>query len=44
MPALVPTQQVPGVYHRRVGEIVVTALHDGYQDSPIATVKDIKAG
>jgi glyoxylase-like metal-dependent hydrolase (beta-lactamase superfamily II) len=34
-------QQVPGVYHRKVGEIMVTALHDGYQDSPIATVKGI---
>ena len=41
MPGSIPTQQVPGVYHRRVGQIVVTALHDGYQDSPIATVKDI---
>ncbi|MBV9561288.1 MAG: MBL fold metallo-hydrolase [Bradyrhizobium sp.] len=37
----IPTQQVPGVYHRRVGDILVTALHDGYQDSPMATVKDI---
>ena len=41
MPNQIPTQQVPGVYHRRVGDIVVTALHDGYQDSPIATVRDI---
>src|SRR5262245_57499410 len=39
----IPTQQVPGIYHRRVGDIVVTALHDGYQDSPIATVRDIAA-
>ncbi len=28
--AAVPEQQVPGVYHRRIGEIVVTAISDGY--------------
>lgn len=26
----VPEQQIPGVYHRRVGDIVVTAVSDGY--------------
>ena len=26
----VPQQQIPGVYHRRVGDIVVTALSDGF--------------
>ena len=31
-------KQVPGVYHRRVGEILVTALHDGHQDVDMATV------
>jgi glyoxylase-like metal-dependent hydrolase (beta-lactamase superfamily II) len=31
-------RQVPGVYHRRVGDILVTALHDGYQDVSMATV------
>ena len=41
MPGPIPTQQVPRLYHRRVGDIIVTALHDGYQDSPIATVKGI---
>jgi glyoxylase-like metal-dependent hydrolase (beta-lactamase superfamily II) len=29
-----PRQQVPGVYHRRVGDLVVTALSDGYIDVP----------
>ncbi len=36
-----PMHQVPGVYHRRVGDIVVTTLHDGYQDAAMATIKDI---
>ena len=27
-----PTHQIPGVYHRRIGDIVVTALSDGYLD------------
>ncbi|WP_235961275.1 MBL fold metallo-hydrolase [Falsiroseomonas selenitidurans] len=31
-------QQVAGVYHRQVGDILVTALHDGYQDAPLSTV------
>ena len=26
----IPVQQVPGVYHRRVGEVLITALSDGY--------------
>lgn len=26
----VPVQQIPGVYHRRLGDILVTALSDGY--------------
>lgn len=29
--------QVPGVYHRRIGDIVVTALSDGYYDTPLAS-------
>jgi glyoxylase-like metal-dependent hydrolase (beta-lactamase superfamily II) len=28
-----PTQQIPGVYHRRVGDVLVTALSDGYVDA-----------
>jgi len=27
-----PQQQIPGVYHRRVGDIVVTAVSDGFVD------------
>ena len=29
-----PTRQVPGVYHRRLGELLITALSDGYVDPP----------
>jgi glyoxylase-like metal-dependent hydrolase (beta-lactamase superfamily II) len=34
-------QQAPGIYHRQVGDILVTAIHDGYQDAPLATVAGI---
>ncbi len=33
-----PAQQIPGFYHRRVGDIVVTALSDGYLDSTLAVM------
>ena len=29
---MVPVAQIPGVYHRRIGDIVVTAISDGYLD------------
>jgi hypothetical protein len=38
----VPDQQVPGVYHRRVGDIVLTVLSDGFQDVSMATVLNIE--
>ena len=41
MTMAIPDAQVPGVYHRRVGDITVTALHDGYQDVAMATVQNI---
>lgn len=37
----VPTQQIPGVYHRRIGDIVVTALSDGYLDGTIEVLQSI---
>jgi glyoxylase-like metal-dependent hydrolase (beta-lactamase superfamily II) len=37
----VPDRQVAGVYHRRVGDITVTALHDGHQDVAMTTVLGI---
>ena len=31
----VPQQQIPGIYHRRVGDIVVTAISDGFLDGAL---------
>ncbi|MCY3755128.1 MAG: MBL fold metallo-hydrolase, partial [Alphaproteobacteria bacterium] len=39
MPA--PTGQIPGVYHRRIGDIVVTALSDGYLDGDLTVLQGI---
>ncbi len=36
-----PDQQVAGVYHRRVGDITVTALNDGHQDAALTTLVGI---
>jgi len=36
-----PTQQLPGVYHRRIGDIVVTALSDGYLDGTLEVLQNI---
>src|ERR1700742_4480631 len=36
-----PTQQIPGVYHHRVGDIVVTALSDGYLDGTVDVLQNI---
>jgi glyoxylase-like metal-dependent hydrolase (beta-lactamase superfamily II) len=37
----VPERQIPGVYHRRIGEIVVTALSDGYLDGSVDVLRNI---
>ena len=37
----VPTAQIPGVYHRRIGDIVVTALSDGYLDGTVDVLQNI---
>ena len=37
----VPTAQIPGVYHRRIGDIVVTALSDGYLDGTLEVLRNI---
>jgi hypothetical protein len=37
----VPTQQIPGFYHRRIGDIVVTALSDGYLDGTVDVLQNI---
>ena len=36
-----PTAQIPGVYHVRVGDIVVTALSDGHVDRTPEMFRDI---
>jgi glyoxylase-like metal-dependent hydrolase (beta-lactamase superfamily II) len=37
----VPQQQIPGVLHRRVGDIVVTAISDGFLDGSIEVLRNI---
>ncbi len=39
MPA--PTGQIPGVYRRRIGDITVTALSDGYLDGDLTVLQGI---
>ncbi|MGI4802736.1 MAG: MBL fold metallo-hydrolase [Janthinobacterium lividum] len=40
---MIPVQQIPGIIHRRVGEIVVTALSDGYLDGSLDVLRNIEA-
>jgi glyoxylase-like metal-dependent hydrolase (beta-lactamase superfamily II) len=37
----IPSQQIPGVYQRRIGNIVVTALSDGYLDGTVDVLQNI---
>ncbi|MGB3865594.1 MAG: MBL fold metallo-hydrolase [Xanthobacteraceae bacterium] len=37
----IPEQQVPSVYRRRIGDIVVTALSDGYLDADVSVLQRI---
>jgi glyoxylase-like metal-dependent hydrolase (beta-lactamase superfamily II) len=36
-----PSHQIAGVYHRRIGDIVVTALSDGYLDGTVDVLQNI---
>ena len=36
-----PTQQIPGVYHRRVGDVVVTAVSDGVLQGSLQVLQNI---
>jgi glyoxylase-like metal-dependent hydrolase (beta-lactamase superfamily II) len=36
-----PTVQIPGVYHCRVGDIIVTAISDGYLDGGLDVLRNI---
>jgi glyoxylase-like metal-dependent hydrolase (beta-lactamase superfamily II) len=40
----IPEAQIPGVYHRRIGDIVVTALSDGYLDGTVEVMQNISPG
>src|SRR5437660_6333650 len=41
MASSVPTAQVPGIYRRRIGDIVVTAISDGYLDASYDFTRNI---
>ena len=36
-----PAQQIPGVYHRRIGDIVVSAISDGYLDGSLDVMRNV---
>jgi hypothetical protein len=36
-----PVQQIPGVYHRKIGDIVVTAISDGYLDGSLDVMRNV---
>lgn len=36
-----PSSQVPAVYHRRLGDLVVSAISDGYVDPPDGAVRGV---
>jgi glyoxylase-like metal-dependent hydrolase (beta-lactamase superfamily II) len=36
-----PTKQIPGVYHRKIGDIVVTAISDGYLDGNLEVMRNV---
>ena len=38
-----PFAQVPGVYHRRLGNLIVSAVNDGYVDPPMEAVRGVNA-
>ncbi len=40
-PVTPPTAQIPGVYHRRIGDITVTAISDGFLDGNLEVLKNI---
>lgn len=38
----VPSNQIPGFYHRKIGDIVVTAISDGYLDGDVDVLRNIE--
>ena len=39
--SLQTAQQIPGVYHRKIGDIVVTAISDGYLDGTVDVMRNV---
>jgi len=37
----IPKQQIQGAYHRRIGDIVVTAISDGFLDGSMQVLRNI---
>lgn len=40
--AELPTTQVPGIYHRRIGDVLVTAISDGFIDATFGVLRNIE--
>src|SRR5262249_5383778 len=38
---LQPAQQIPGIYRRKIGDIVVTAVSDGYLDGNLDVMRNV---
>ncbi len=38
-----PTAQVPAIHHRRIGDIVLTVVSDGFLDGSMAVLQNITA-
>src|ERR1700761_8699885 len=36
-----PAAQIPGVYHRKIGDIVVTSISDGYLDGNLDVMRNV---
>ena len=36
-----PVDQVPAVYHRRLGDLVISTVSDGYADTPLDVVQGV---
>jgi glyoxylase-like metal-dependent hydrolase (beta-lactamase superfamily II) len=36
-----PPQQIPGVYHRKIGDIIVTTISDGYLDGNLEVMRNV---
>jgi len=37
-----PMQQISGIYHRKIGDVVVTAVSDGYIDGNLDLLKNVE--